>query len=109
MLNLDIEAAKSAGRIIVWCDGRDGKVWVGISQWLSAANRWECLATDQTPTAWLPAIHPVTGANVEFVRLADYRVGTLPRPSTAHIVAPKSMPPMLPPGVLPPTLPPGVG
>lgn len=48
--NFDIAAAPRTCRIIVAT--KDGTVT--ISRWLAKTSRWEMLATDEQPVAWMP-------------------------------------------------------
>lgn len=53
--NFDIDEAPKSGRLIV--AAKDGTVT--ISQWLAKSSRWEMLAKDEQPIAWMPwPTHP---------------------------------------------------
>ena len=55
--NYEIEPAKKRGRVLVCIDNPEK--WVGFSRWLPESDRWENMATDQTPLAWFEPEHPL--------------------------------------------------
>ena len=104
--NFDIEAAKSAGWILICVD--DEKRWVGLSCWLEDQQRWNMIGTQQVPHAWSEVNHPLS--DTPFVKPMGINTET-PPPVKARKSAPE--PVAIPVAALPAgmnvTLPPGVG
>lgn len=95
--NTDVEAAKSAGWVLVCVD--DEKRWVGLSCWLEDQQRWNMIGTNEKPYAWSEVNHPLS--DTPFVK--PMGLTTVPPP----------MIPKIPVAVVKPTptvtLPPGLG
>lgn len=102
--NTDIEAAKSAGWVLICID--DEKRWVGLSCWLPSEERWNMIGTKQTPIGWSEVNHPLS--DTPYVKPMGMNVmeppsqkprKTAPEAFTKVAALPVGMNVSLPPGV----------